>query len=340
METNAFGSRLCLLCHSVGTTLYNGLTDKLFGSTGKWNIKQCSNPSCALLWLDPMPLEENINDAYDNYYTHTEITSDRENTWLHKLLGLMRNGYLANKYNYNSIETSSWENILGRFLYLYPPIRETTDSRVMYLPAKQGGKLLEIGCGNGNRLEIMKKLGWQVEGIDFDPVAVKFARKNNLTVHLGKLETQNYPDNHFDAITMSHLIEHTHDPLLIFRECNRILKTEGRLVCVTPNSASWGHKIFKHNWRGLEPPRHLYIFNPATIADLARRAGFKNARVITSIRSANSIFLESKSLQSPGKYNKSSPINKIIGRLWQLIEWAMHKFRPTVGEELVLIIEK
>jgi len=40
----------------------------------------------------------------------------------------------------------------------------------------KGGRLLEVGCGSGKMLKDMADLGWEVEGIDFDPVAVENSR--------------------------------------------------------------------------------------------------------------------------------------------------------------------
>jgi hypothetical protein len=60
----------CYLCGTGGEPLYEGLKDRLFNAPGEWNLKRCPNPECGLLWLDPMPLEEDIGMAYETYFTH------------------------------------------------------------------------------------------------------------------------------------------------------------------------------------------------------------------------------------------------------------------------------
>ena len=50
----------CYLCKTQGVNLYQGLRDRLFSAPGTWNVKQCPNPECRLLWLDPMPLQEDV----------------------------------------------------------------------------------------------------------------------------------------------------------------------------------------------------------------------------------------------------------------------------------------
>src|SRR5690242_5713387 len=61
----------CYVCGSPGQRLYSDLQDRLFSAPGKWNLSQCTNAECGTVWLNPMPLEEDIIRAYQDYYTHT-----------------------------------------------------------------------------------------------------------------------------------------------------------------------------------------------------------------------------------------------------------------------------
>ena len=45
----------------------------------------------------------------------------------------------------------------------------------------------------------------------------------------------------------------------------------GRVVVVTPNAASVGRRLFRHRWRGLEPPRHLVVFSHPALVDALER---------------------------------------------------------------------
>jgi SAM-dependent methyltransferase len=244
--------------------------------------------------------------------------------------------------DYNESFTN-WKKFIGLIVYFDPGLRSGLDFRVMYLPAQPNRRLLEVECGSGQMLKFMQDLGWCVEGVDFDPAGVGNANAKGLQVRLGTLESQKYPNDYFDVIPMGHLIEHVHDPLQLMRECNRILKPGGSLVVVTPNGESWGHKLFKDTWRGLEPPRHLHIFTSPSLRSLAKRAGFQKLRMSTTIRDANGLFLASRSIQRKGKHvmGRHQPLPlRIWARGMQLVEWAILKVRPGMGEEIVLLGEK
>jgi 2-polyprenyl-3-methyl-5-hydroxy-6-metoxy-1,4-benzoquinol methylase len=210
----------------------------------------------------------------------------------------------------------------------------------MYTPANPKGYLLDVGCGGGAFLKRLTESGWQAEGIDFDPAAVEHARSKGLHVRLGSLEEQRYPDNHFDAITMSHVIEHIHEPLRLLQECHRILKPKGYLVIATPNSRSWGHKLYKACWMPLDPPRHLQLFSPQSLLHLAEESGFTVLKMQTTIRNANNIMLVSQSIKNTGKYVWGTP--RPLGlRMWtlglQLLESVLLRLKPDIGEEIMLI---
>lgn len=329
----------CSVCGNIGESLYAGLKDCLFDAPGKWNFKRCRNPKCGLVWLDPMPTKEDIGKAYRNYYTHQEVESIR----FKNLYNSIKEGYLAFRYGYNKKSIEFWKRLLGMSVYIRPGLRAHIDFSVMFLPAIHDGILLEVGCGSGEMLKLMKELGWQVKGVDFDPSAVENARRKGLQVYLGTLEAQQFPDNHFDAITMSHVIEHIHDPLQLILECYRILKPGGHLVISTPNIGSWGHKLFKSYWRGLEPPRHLQIFTLPSLCCLAKIAGFKKIKKWSTMHWSGPIFEASWTLKQSKKNISRRLQQRIIHQLskvMQLTEWALLKIIPYIGTEVTMKVEK
>ncbi len=331
----------CFICGGPGEPLYQGLSDRLFGAAGTWGLRRCADRDCGLIWIDPLPLAEDIGKAYERYYTHSDQATP--DTWLRKAFVAARRAYLTAQYGYPRAPSQWWAAVLIPFVYLYPRARAVMDFNVMWLPSRPGGRLLDVGCGSGVLLHFMRELGWRAEGVDFDPRAAQNAAAKGVQVHVGELAAQRFPDGAFDAVTMSHFIEHVHDPLALLRECHRILQPGGRLVVVTPNSASFGHHIYKENWRGLEPPRHLHLFNIACLDTLAARSGFGERTLSTSIRDAYGIFLSSRSIARSGQYAMGAPQPRRL-RVWaramEWVEWLVLKARPDAGEELVLIARK
>jgi SAM-dependent methyltransferase len=334
----------CYLCGAEGSSLYRHLNDALFGVPGEWSLRQCPDRACGLIWLDPMPVEEDIGLAYHGYHTHDDARpTPGGRSWGKRLAGAVKAGYLARRYGYGVDAVSPAGRWLGAVAHLDVVRRAWLDRQVMYLPARPAGRLLDVGCGNGSMLQRLSEFGWQVEGVDFDPDAVQQARARGLSVRLGALHDQAYPDERFDAITMSHVVEHVHDPLALLRECHRILTAGGRLALVTPNADSLGHTLFGAAWRGLEPPRHLHVFRRSALRALARRAGFARLATSTAIPGADTTLLESRAIRHarrgrrPGR--QSAPL-RLWARAVQLGEWALSPLRSDLGEELVLVAQK
>lgn len=321
----------CDLCGTQGKALYSGLTDRLFGAPGVWSLTRCTNADCGLVWLDPMPMEEDIALAYRSYYTHQDEIGE------------------VAKLNIVGLSYQLLRKILASASGL---IKEQKAIQARYLGGLLPGKLLEIGCGAGDYIAMMKTFGWDVEGVETDPVACQCAREvNALTVHEGTLFSAAYEDNSFDAIVMNHVFEHVHEPVALLKECHRIVKPNGHVVVVTPNIESWGHSKFQENWRGLEPPRHIHIFSPKTMEKTAKLAGFQNMQVGTTPANADIIIGASMDLKrrvksdvpQSGK-NYLSFFQKIIRHsrvlLYQYHEYQLWKNNTNIGEEVVLICQK
>lgn len=330
----------CFSCGTPGTPLYADLHDRLFDAAGTWSFRRCGNSACGMLWLDPMPLEEDIHKAYASYYTHA--LRQGGGGLLRRLFDSAKRGYLANHYGY-AVGAGAAARVLGLLPWLYPGRPAELDFSVMWLEAGSRGRLLDVGAGSGWLVEHMNQLGWQAEGLDFDPQSVASARKRGLVFHQGGLPQQNFAGASFDAVTMSHCIEHVHDPLAWLVEARRLLRPGGRLALATPNSASFGHAMFGGSWFALDPPRHLHLFNTAVMAALMRRAGFVNFRIFTSIRDANGTFIASRAIRAAGRFDMLAPVGamkKIAGRGVQLVEALARAARPDAGEDLVVLAER
>jgi len=301
----------------------------------------CAARGCGLLWLDPAPLPEELVRLYQDCYRREESTD--AGTRLRPVYRAIRDGYLARTYGYSTGEDARWRRAIGLLLLLSPIARASLDQRVMWLPARPGGRLIDVGCGSGEFLATMDQLGWDVCGVDIDEAALRQARRKGLPVSLGTLEEQNYPGAAFDAVTMSHVIEHLSSPAETLREALRILKPGGSLVVLTPNSESLGHRLFGSSWLHLDPPRHLYMFNSRTLFTLVSSVGFSNVETYTSARAAGTMLVASVLIKQSRVGRIRSVIHERVpvwARAGQLAESLMLTFSPGIGEEVMLISTK
>lgn len=264
----------CPVCGSSDRVqLYTGLTDRVFEcAPGHWDLYQCKG--CESGYLDPRPTASTIHLAYETYYTHQLPLENSEEraSGLRRLVRSLTNGYRNNRYGSN-LEPA---NPLGRYvLGVLPHYRKRIDRRMRYLPpTRAGGRLLDVGFGSGAFLLDAQRAGWEVSGADPDPVSVDNGGHLKLDVRQGGIEAfLDFPGT-FDVITLSHVIEHVHDPVDTLKTAYNLLKPGGWLYVETPNMKAYGHDHFREHWRGLEIPRHLVIFNWESMALTLKNVGF------------------------------------------------------------------
>jgi len=284
----------CPVCRSKSRSiLYQDLVDDVYlVAPGKWTLYRCS--LCHSAYLSPRPKPFYISKAYLNYYTHSSETKHRKRTKSNPLISLrhsIANGYANQRYG-TSYQPASF---LGEFLgKLVPRIFQIIDIRHRFLPKPtQGDRILDVGCGNGSFLSIASDAGWQVTGLDPDNSAVLAARKSGLNIYLGHIDELSHMSSCFDVITLSHVIEHVHDPSYLLSSLHRLLKDGGLLYLETPNIESCGHKLFGRNWRGIEAPRHLVLFNPRSLAQLLSVHGFDSIKTIRNTSVFSYMYLAS-----------------------------------------------
>jgi SAM-dependent methyltransferase len=252
------------------SVLYAGLRDRAFRSApGSWTLARCRD--CRSGYLNPRPTAETIELAYRSYYTHGASTVAPPVGWVRQGLA---DDYRRARWGYEQGRAIPGGRLIPR---VAPSRGALVDREIRHLPATPGGRLLDVGSGSGAFLAQMAALGWRAEGIDPDPAAVAGAREAGLSVTQGTLADLASGERlgAFDAVTLSHVIEHLHDPAGDLRHINRVLRPGGLLWIATPNLEALGLRRFGRDWLGLDPPRHLVLFTRASLERLLRGAGFE-----------------------------------------------------------------
>jgi len=103
--------------------------------------------------------------------------------------------------------------------------------------AQRSLKLLDVGCGTGKNLEVLRQWGTAV-GADISSDAIEFCRRRGFTIRKSDVMSLKFPDNAFDVVTSLGVFYHRNvtDDVRGFREIHRVLKPSGRfffLDCAT-----------------------------------------------------------------------------------------------------------
>jgi SAM-dependent methyltransferase len=309
-----------------------------------------------LAWLSPRLTSVDIGAAYATYYTHDvqetgnvfrdvvpfagviERSRRRIASWFGDVAERIR----ARRLSYPSESSSLGVELASRLAERVPAIRDSAVLAVAALPAGAGRRLLDVGCGSGDFLQRMRSLGWEAVGVEPDPVAAARARSANLDVRDGLLVDAAFDDDSFDAIVLSHVIEHVHDPVGLLRECGRVLRPGGVLIVMTPNLDSVGHRRFGADWRGLEPPRHLHLFSSRSLSTCIRTAGLTLTGVRTSARWVRGIWWVSRVIQHRAGHRRRMPGMATYVESWamSIIEDMMRATDALSSEEIILSATK
>lgn len=139
-------------------------------------------------------------------------------------------------------------------------------------------KVLDVGCGDGRALDFFRYIRPDAEtyGVEAGAEAIKCASERGHIIFKGFFEEADVPDNYFDIVFASHVIEHVATPVSFAEKVFRILKPGGIFMAETPNINSIGAIIFKNgHWGGYHIPRHWQLFNDSNIRKLSDMTGFE-----------------------------------------------------------------
>ena len=209
----------CPVCGNVERApLHEALEDRIFRTApGRWKLWRCR--SCGCGYVDPRPTRDSIGAAYRRYFSRSVEERPAPSTRRARILERLRNGYLNSYYGY-ALDPAS--RVGAVTVPVVPNVRWSASLPVRGLTKPPGRpRLLDVGFGDGSFLRFMRGAGWDVEGLEADPAAVAAASSAGLDVALGTLEDAPHRPESFDAITLSHVVEHLHDPVNSLRAIHR-----------------------------------------------------------------------------------------------------------------------
>ncbi len=147
---------------------------------------------------------------------------------------------------------------------------------------RQGGRLLDLGCGSGSFLQCLRGSAWNLWGIEMSSEAAHVARsRTDATVLADDILRAPFPPDTFDVITCFHVFEHMYSPREVMAKVCDWLNPGGIFCLHVPNIEAAETRIFKSYWYPLELPRHLYHFSPNSLSQLAKSSGLEEESLTT-----------------------------------------------------------
>ena len=234
-----------------------GVTDRLGLAPGTYAFWRCRDCGSALLY--PSPKEEELAGLYPEVYSFHP--------------GVARGGKLK------TLLAALEERF---FFQLQYQAQYRTMERVMGRP-NGDARLLDVGCGVGQRLLAFRQRGYQVHGLDFLPAVVEHLR-TQLGIEatcgdLGHLD-QLFPEKSFDVVTAFQVVEHVHDARGLLGRCFRVLRPGGWLMATIPMGDSLQALLLGQRWCGVrEAPRHLNLPSHEGLRRACRLLGFERVEI-------------------------------------------------------------
>jgi spore maturation protein CgeB len=143
-------------------------------------------------------------------------------------------------------------------------------------PYRSSNRLLDIGFGAGSLIREAQKMGWQVSGTEVSSPAFENLKKEGRDVFLGTLSDQRFPDEYFDVVTASEILEHLSEPVLELKEILRVLRPGGLFWGTTPSARALSFRLMGIEWSVLSPPEHIQLYSAAGASEMLRGAGFSS----------------------------------------------------------------
>ena len=124
---------------------------------------------------------------------------------------------------YHELEATHWWFVSRRTLFL---------SFLQRFSA--GSQVLDIGCSSGLMLQALQKRGFQATGVDISQEAIQLCHKKGLKASCMDAVALSFPDQSFDCVLASDVLEHIENDKAALAEWFRILKPGGTLILGVP----------------------------------------------------------------------------------------------------------
>ncbi len=165
------------------------------------------------------------------------------------------------------------------YLYNFSPRPEMEK----YIP-QATKRVLDVGCGSGGFCKTLNKNGREVWGMEMNKDAANQAKQYCHKILIGDFDSlyPSLPNNYFDCITFTDVLEHMYAPWEVIAKCKNLLSPEGVLVVSLPNFLYIGnfievviHREFEYKENGILDITHLRFFTKKSMIKMFERENYK-----------------------------------------------------------------
>ena len=152
-----------------------------------------------------------------------------------------------------------------------------------------GGRLLDIGCGDGHFLSHCIEAGFEASGVEYCRARAEYAAEvTGGEVAQGRYSREMFPEDSFDVITLTQVLEHIPGPREALLDIHYHLKPGGLLVVEVPSINSphfLAFRITRIKWFAKPPDGvehyHTGYYSPTTLKRMCAECGFEPVSTLT-----------------------------------------------------------
>lgn len=140
----------------------------------------------------------------------------------------------------------------------------------------KGGRFLDVGCNGGFMAEAARQAGFDAWGVEVDGVSVAYAKEHFPENHYFHGLVENFhPDEGFDLVYSSEVIEHIPDVNAYMSAVVGLMKPNAILYQTTPDIAHWSQPRDLTRREGFNPPHHCIYFTTRSMRMLLENHGLE-----------------------------------------------------------------
>ncbi len=236
----------------------DNIEDRLGCGPGRWAFHRCRDCGSAVLF--PQPKASELSSYYPPVYNFApELAGDHR--WRRALACVEDRCFYRPQYEAQvrlTLRGIGWRD-------------------------RKAGRILDVGCGRGLRLNLLRGRGFDVQGMDFQPEIVSYVEKT-MGIPCVACDFEQLPQHFraesFDLVTAFCVLEHVPDVHGVLRICHDLLTPGGWLVAAVPLVDCPQATILQSRWaQVVEAPRHVTLPSAEGIRRACVAAGFEEVVV-------------------------------------------------------------